>query len=133
MRCNCDLELSSLKDGTFHCNKDAPYYPTYRLTLSSHGTYSAAQLASFMDQWVQSSPTVTDNVGTFTVDPSCTIYPDTRSDDPCPQKEESSIDLVILVGAMMTEFIVLLIIFFISIAILLAVFSSREKKKRYNK
>lgn len=130
-RCLCSFTMSKLIDGKFSCSKDLPHYPTYRVYIESMKGYTVQQLMDSVTSWVVTGPSVSDGVGTFSVDSSCPVQADSDNDPPCSAESESSVDVVLLVGVMITEFVVFLFVFAIIIAIITAVYSKRERKLKY--
>lgn len=130
-RCHCSFDVSKLIKGKFSCSKDLPYYPTYRVQIEELDNHSAQDLKDFVSSWVATGPSISDGVGTFSVDSLCPVEANSEIDPPCSAASESNVNVVLLVGVMIAEFVVFLVVFALIIAIIAAVYSNRERKLKY--
>ena len=96
--------------------------------IGSQGDYSAADLAGFVNSWISTSPSVTDGIGTFSVDSSCPVYPNIMDDPACPESDSENPDVVLLIGVALAEFVVLLVAFSVVVAGIL-IYTNRQIKK----
>ncbi len=96
--------------------------------IQSQGLYSAADLAEFVNSWISTSPSVSDGIGTFSVDSSCPVYPNLMDDPACSEPTGDNPDVVLLIGVASVEFVVLLVVFSVAVAGIL-LYSNRQIKR----
>ena len=78
----------TIDGGGFQCLGPSEDYATFRATLS--GTVNSFQLISYVEEWVETSPTVLVQGLRLTVDKSCPVQITSLQDPGCQFSEEST-------------------------------------------
>lgn len=129
-RCNCQFNTSQLTLTTLLCGDPThSNYPTFRTTITTVNA-PITTITGYIEEWVLQGSAVSDGLGFYEVDSFCTVFPESSSSPGCTRTETEGYSSIVLIGALMSEFIVLIVLFCIVMAVVLSFYSYKVKKTK---